>query len=168
MQWCWISWYHSEKPKELERVVIVHALATFENSPNANFEHEDVNSLNKYIHSEKHLNDNICQVEVFFQSKWEIAVKMHVVTTRLWEGPRQYVWKHLGASNFWSRGNGTKIRISRIHVKWLFHPLISQVFFSSQIFILLSSGKELLWVVIVGRSVSQSVSQSAGRSVCLW
>ena len=101
----------SEKPKELERVVIVHALATFE--------HEDVNSLNKYIHSEKDLKDNICQVELFVQSKWEIAVKMHVVTTRLWEGPRQYVWKHLGASNFWSRGNGTKskIGISRIHVK---------------------------------------------------
>ena len=107
----------SEKQKELERVVIVHALATFENSPNANLEQEDVNSLNKYIHSEKHLKDNICQVELFVQSKWEIAVKMHVVTTKLWEGPRQYVWKHLGASNFWSRGNGTKIRMSRIHVK---------------------------------------------------
>ena len=68
----------SEKQKELERVVIVHALATFENSPNADLEQEDVNSLNKYIHSEKHLKDNICQVELFVQSKWEISVKMHV------------------------------------------------------------------------------------------
>ena len=111
----------SEKPS----VVIVHALAAFENSPNLALEQEDVNSLEKYIYSEKHLKDNISKVELFIQSKWEIAVQIHVITDRLWEGPRQYIWKHLGASNFWSRGNGTKIKLSRIHVKWLFHPLIS-------------------------------------------
>ena len=103
----------SEKPT----VVIVHALAAFENSPNLNLDQEDVNSLEKYIHSEKHLKDNISRVELFVQSKWEIAVQIHVLTDRLWEGPRQYIWKHLGATNFWSRGNGTKIRLSRIHVK---------------------------------------------------
>ena len=103
----------SEKPT----VVIVHALAAFENSPNLNLDQEDVNSLEKGIHSEKHLKDNISRVELFVQSKWEIAVQIHVLTDRLWEGPRQYIAKHLGASNFWSRGNGTKIRLSRIHVK---------------------------------------------------
>ena len=98
-------------------MVIVHALAAFENSPNLALEQEDVNSLEKYIYSEKHLKDNISKVELFIQSKWEIAVQIHVITDRLWEGPRQYIWKHLGASNFWSRGNGTKIKLSRIHVK---------------------------------------------------
>ena len=95
----------------------MHALASFENSPSDNLNQEDVNSLEKYIFSEKHLTDNISKVEFFIQSKWEISVKIHVVTTKLWEGPRQYIWKHLGASNFWNRGNGTKIRLSRIHVK---------------------------------------------------
>jgi hypothetical protein len=107
----------SDKPSLVPRVVIVHALAAFENSPNLNLEREDVNSLEKYIYSEKHLKDNISRVELFVQSKWEIAVQIHVLTDRLWEGPRQYIWKHLGASNFWSRGNGTEIRLSRIHVK---------------------------------------------------
>ena len=103
----------SEKP----RVVIVHALVAFENSPNLDLEQEDVNSLEKYIYSEEHLKDNISRVELFVQSKWEIAVQIHKLTERLWEGPRQYILKHLGASNFWSRGNGTKIRLLRIHVK---------------------------------------------------
>jgi hypothetical protein len=98
-------------------VVIVHALAAFENSPNLNLDQEDVKSLRRFIYSEKHLKENISGVEFFAKSKWEISVKIHVLTTRLWEGPRNYIWKYLGASNFWSRGNGTKIRLSRIHVK---------------------------------------------------
>ena len=107
----------SQKSLESDRVVIVHAVASFESSPSDNLNQEDVNPLEKYIFSEKHLTDNISKVEFFIQSKWEISVKIHVVTTKLWEGPRQYIWKHLGASNFWNRGNGTKIRLSRIHVK---------------------------------------------------
>ena len=51
----------SEKP----RVVIVHALVAFENSPNLDLEQEDVNSLEKYIYSEEHLKDNISRVELF-------------------------------------------------------------------------------------------------------
>ena len=81
----------SQKSIELDRVVIVHALASFENSPSDNLNQEDVNSLEKYIFSEKHLTDNISKVEFFIQSKWEISVKIHVVTTKLWEGPRQYI-----------------------------------------------------------------------------
>jgi hypothetical protein len=49
----------SQKSKELDGVVIVHAVASFENSPSDNLNQEDVNSLEKYIFSEEHLTNPI-------------------------------------------------------------------------------------------------------------
>ena len=58
-----------EKQIEVERVVTLHALAAFENSPNVNLEQEDVNSLERFIYSEKHLKDNISGVKFCAPSK---------------------------------------------------------------------------------------------------
>ena len=52
-----------------------------------------------------------------------VAVKLIVNTAQLWESPRSYIWKHLGNNSVWTRGNGTEIRLSRIHhVQWFPPP----------------------------------------------
>ena len=33
----------------------------------------------------------------------------------LWEGARSYIWQHLGGDNTWTRGDGTKITLVKIH-----------------------------------------------------
>ena len=94
-------------------IVVVHAIATFENSPNDTLGQDDIISLQKYIHSEEHLQRNISKVELQQISRWEVSTKLFVLTNNL----RSYVWKHLGGQNFWDRSNGTKIKLVKIHVK---------------------------------------------------
>jgi hypothetical protein len=108
--------YNNEEAKSAN-IVVVHAVATFENSPNDTLGQDDIISLQKYIHSEEHLQRNISKVELQQISRWEVSTKLFVLTNNLWEGPRSYVWKHLGGQNFWDRSNGTKIKLVKIHVK---------------------------------------------------
>ena len=88
-----------------------------ENSPFMYLTEDDINSLRNFITSEEHLQRNIIRTELERVSKWEISVKMFVSTSKLCEGARPYIWKHLGGSNFWTRSNGTVIKLERIHVK---------------------------------------------------
>ena len=99
----------------IENIAVVHAVATFENCPNDGLCQEDVPSLQKFVHSEEHLSRNISRIEIDQTDRWEVAVRLFVLTNNLWEAPRSYIWKHLGAQNFWDRSNGTKIRLVKIH-----------------------------------------------------
>ena len=97
-----------------EDTTVVHAVATIESSPFTDLTEDDIKSLKNFIVSEQHLERNILKTEFERLSKWEIAVKIYVDNSRLWEGARPYIWKHLGGSNFWTGSNGTVIKI---HVK---------------------------------------------------
>ena len=107
----------NDQKANTESLAAIHAVATFEKCTNGNLCQDDINSLMKFIHSEEHLARNVTQTETEQIDKWEVAVKMLVLTNNLWESPRSYIWKHLGGQNFWDRSNGTKIKLVRIHVK---------------------------------------------------
>jgi hypothetical protein len=77
----------------------------------------DITSLEKFLSSEEHLVKNIRKWEFEVVSKWEVNIQLYVKQANLWEGARYYVWKFLGAQNFWARQNGTKICLVKIHVK---------------------------------------------------
>ena len=101
----------------VENITIVHAVATFENCPTLDIGQDEINSLLRYIKSEDHLARNIDKIDVHQCGRREVAAMIHVKTKNLWEGARPYIWKHLGGQNFWDRSNGTKIRLTKIHVK---------------------------------------------------
>ena len=140
-----------EPTKEVEKVsdvVGVHATATFEECPDSQLYQDYVESLERFIFSKDHLKRNICKVETSYISSREfrnstythtMSVRLSVLSGGLWEGPRSYVWRHLG-EDVWTRGNNTKIRLVRIHVKWqtfhlvwFFTPFISWVFYMTHL-----------------------------------
>ena len=103
--------------KDAKKVETVYATAEFENSPYNTLMEDDLKSLEKYLFSEKHLQDNIENYEFECVSNSQVNLKINVKIERLWETARQYLWKHIGGTNYWDRQNGTRIRIKRIHVK---------------------------------------------------
>ena len=114
-----------EEVDKVNNVVVVHATATFEECPDAQLYQDYVESLERFIFNKDHLKRNICKVETSYISSREfrhntythtMSVRLFVLTGGLWEGPRSYIWKHLG-DDVWTRGNNTKIRLVRIHVK---------------------------------------------------
>ena len=113
---CDDDFYDDEKAGS-DHITVVHAVATFRNSPNDDISQDDINSLQNYIYSEEHLKRNIKKIEFEKLSRWEVSTKLFVLTNNLWEGPRAYLWKHLGGQNLWDRSNGTKIKLEKIHVK---------------------------------------------------
>ena len=46
--------------------------------------------------------------------KAQLPVVLHVKTSRLWQSPRSYIWKHLGNSA-WTIQDGVKVTLYRIH-----------------------------------------------------
>ena len=82
-------------------------------------------SLEKYLASEQHLCQNIASAQFSHEScrrlrnnfVHTVAVVLQVRSDRLWENAASYIRKHLGVSNEWSKGNGTIIKLTRIHQK---------------------------------------------------
>ena len=116
---------NTEIVDKVNDVVVVHATATFENCPDSELYQDYVESLSRFIFSKEHLKINICNVETSYISSRQfrnnmythiMSVKLSVLTGGLWEGPRAYLWKHLG-DDTWTRGNQTKIILVKIHVK---------------------------------------------------
>ena len=103
--------------KDAKKVETVYAIAEFENFLYNTLMEDDLKSLEKYLFSEKHLQDNIENYEFECVSNSQVNLKINVKMERLWETARQYLWKHIGGTNYWDRQNGTRIRIKRIHVK---------------------------------------------------
>ena len=109
---------------QIPPIVIVYATAMIEDSPYVTLVAEELDSLSRFIASKEHLLRNIADVEFVHLSSRElrskykhtVEVKIHVRTANLWEGARKYVWKHLG-DDTWTRTNGTKMNLVRIHQK---------------------------------------------------
>ena len=106
-------------------VAIVHATAVIENSPGEILTQADAKNLQDLIFRERHLQQNILNLEFGRQEsrnvtngkfKHTLEIKLFVSTKNLWEGPRSYIWKHLG-QNEWKKGNGASAVFNRIHVK---------------------------------------------------
>ena len=108
-----------------EAFVIVHATAVLENCPHDQLLQDDLNHLRKLFSSDNHLRNNIAQVELKHLSSRRfrsnlfthtVSVLLSVKTSGLWDSPRQYIWKHLGQNDY-IKTNGTKMKLTRIHVK---------------------------------------------------
>ena len=107
-------------------VIAVYSIATIENCPDEKLNEDYVDSIKRFFASEQHLTQNIISTELKYLTgrsfrnnihTHTVSVIMHVKTTRLWESPASYIRKHLGLSNYWTRSNGTVIKLSRIHQK---------------------------------------------------
>ena len=110
----------------VESEVTIYATAIIEDSVYATLVNDDVESLVRFLTSKEHLLRNIAHIEYnplssreFRNSKFKhtVQVMLHVKTEHLWEGPRGYIWRHLGSDNSWTRGNGTTITLVKIHQK---------------------------------------------------
>ena len=106
-------------------IVTIHATAVLDDSPNVTLTNDDVDSLVRILTAKDHLNRNISNIEYSHLSSREfrnkkykhtVGLKIHVKTESLWEGPRNYLWKHIG-QDCWDRRNGTVVTIVKIHQK---------------------------------------------------
>ena len=108
-----------------EEPAIVHTTLVIENSISESLTQIECNNLQGLVFRERHLQENILKLEFGHQGTQDlrngrynhtIGLRLYVSTQKLWEGPRSYVWKHLG-QNEWSKGNGSTVVFNRIHVK---------------------------------------------------
>ena len=96
-------------------IVPVYCLAVFENCPDEVLSQEYGTSLEKYLASEQHLCQNIASAQFSHESCRRLRNNfVHTVAVVL---QASYIRKHLGVSNEWSKGNGTIIKLIRIHQK---------------------------------------------------
>ena len=111
----------TEKP----RIAVVHATAIIEDCPSSVVTQDEIDSLVRFLTSQDHLSRNIENVvynvlssREFRNEKFKhmVQVQLNVKSANLWESARGYIWKHLG-SDSWTRGNGTRITLVRIHQK---------------------------------------------------
>ena len=109
--------------EKIDRVAVC-SIATIENCPDEKLNEDYAESIKRFFASEQHLTQNIVSTELKYLTgrsfrnnihTHTVSVVMHVNTTRLWESPASYIRKHLGLSNYWTRSNGTVIKLSRIH-----------------------------------------------------
>ena len=114
-----------DPPPITKPIVTIHATAVLEDSPFSTLMQEEVDSLVRFVTNKEHLARNIENIVYDHLSSREfrstrfkhtVALKLIVKTANLWEGPRNYLWKHIGQDT-WTRGNGTLINIVRIHQK---------------------------------------------------
>ena len=107
-------------------LIPVHCIATVENCPDATLNKDYGDSIRRFLGSEQHLAQNIASTELQYVSSRSfrnnifthtVSVVIYVKTARLWESPASYIRKHLGLDKYWTRSNGTVVRLSRIHQK---------------------------------------------------
>ena len=79
----------------------------------------------RFITQKEHMKKNIENIEYSLLSsrnsegglfRHTVGLKVFVKTVNLWETPRSYIFRHVGQDT-WQRGNGSDIRILRIHQK---------------------------------------------------
>ena len=106
-------------------IEVVHVTAVIEDSPRESITETDVKALENLILRETHLKPNIARLEIgenisrgFRNKRFKHTVQflISVKTEKLWDSPRQYIWKHLGQLE-WKKEDGTGVKFSRIHVK---------------------------------------------------
>ena len=109
---------------EIPPVILVHATAIIDGSPNESLTNDERNAIVKIVRSKDHLTMNIEHVDYTYLSSRELRSKykhtvgltISVKTCNLWEGARSYIWKHLGRDT-WTLGNGAEVNLVRIHQK---------------------------------------------------
>ena len=106
-------------------IEIVYATAVIEDSPRESVTETDVKALENLVFRETHLKQNIARLQIGENSsrgfrnkrfKHTVQFLISVKTEKLWDSPRQYIWKHLGQLE-WKKEDGTGVKFSRIHVK---------------------------------------------------
>ena len=107
-------------------VIPVFCTASLENCPDSQLSDEYCQSIRRFLGSEQHLLQNISSSELQHVSTRSLrnnlythtlSIVVFVKTAKLWESPASYLRKHLGLTNYWTRSNGTIVRLSRIHQK---------------------------------------------------
>ena len=101
--------------------VKVTAIGVFESCPDEKLSQDYYESLNKFILSEAHLQENISTVKFHQKSSKQqgelfvhlVKVELTVKTAQLCEPPSSYIRKHL-AKNDWLKGNKTRITLENI------------------------------------------------------
>ena len=110
----------------IPEIIPVYCSATLENCPDSHLNEEYGESIKRFLVSEQHLEQNISSAELQYVSSKScrnnlyshtVSIVVYVRTARLWESPASYLRKHLGLTNYWTRSNGTVVRLSRIHQK---------------------------------------------------
>ena len=110
---------------KIKPIVTINATAVIADSPNAVLTSDEIDSIMRFLTNRDHLQRNIRNVDYEYLSsdplrnckfKHTVGLKIDVKTENLWEGPRSYLWKHVG-QDLWSRGNGSVISVVRIHQK---------------------------------------------------
>ena len=83
-------------------------------------------SLLRLIANEDHMKKNIADVKKCQATSkvvkngafmHYVEIEIIVKTEFLWESPRAYIWKHVGGPESWERGNGSSIKLIKIHQK---------------------------------------------------
>ena len=111
---------HDEK--QISSVVEIRATAVIDQSPYDALTDSEFRSLLKIFTHKDHLKNNIADIKYDHHStckseerfKHVIAIKVYVETTRLWETPRHYIWRHMGQDT-WETSLGASISFIRIH-----------------------------------------------------
>ena len=96
-----------------------------EKSPFNLLAQEEIDSITRFIMQKEHMKKNITNIEYNLLPsrnsecglfRHTISLRLSVKTLNLWETPRSYVFRHVG-QDIWERGNGSEIRITKIHQK---------------------------------------------------
>ena len=106
-------------------IVIIHGTVIIEKSPFNLLAQEEIDSITRFIMQKEHMKKNITNIEYNLLPsrnsecglfRHTISLRLSVKTLNLWETPRSYVFRHVGQDT-WERGNGSEIRITKIHQK---------------------------------------------------
>ena len=115
----------NEVNNEKKEEVLVFATAVFESTSLQILTQNEANFIERLVFRENHLKQNIVKLDFGPQNckkldnkpyKHSLDLNLSVRTSKLWEGPRSYIWKHLGQFE-WTQSDGTKVVLNRIHVK---------------------------------------------------
>ena len=105
--------------------VEVFATAIFDKSSVEYLTNDDFDSLKKVLLEANHMKENILKIENQHQTnrkfrgnlfKHTLELKMTVKSAKLWESPKQYIWRNLG-QKLWNKSDGTELSLVRIHMK---------------------------------------------------
>ena len=103
----------------------VHGTAIIEDSSNRQVNNEMYKATWGIIDSKEHIQRNVSKIRVVnvnsnevsnSKFKHELLITFTVNSSRLWDSPRCYLWKHLGNSE-WKLPDGSKVKFVRIHQK---------------------------------------------------
>ena len=102
---------------------IVHGTAVIVDSLNSQPTNEMYKSIWGIIDSKEHIQRNVGKIRVVnvnsiavhdSRFRHELQITFTVNSSRLWDSPRCYLWKHLGNSE-WKLPDGSRVSFVRIH-----------------------------------------------------